>query len=402
MSGLKVTRLPELYPFELSTKELIIHKENISEYKVELSENLYQQALLYKPDLNLILQQPELSSNLRQPCLEFLLKIALKTKVTDGIFFQAIKIFDRYCSKRIVLRGQLQLVLGTCLWVSAKTYGGCNHVINNSNIPPGGRFNGPNPRARIPRLSELIQCCNSDKNEVIDQSMFIQMERHILNTLNWDIIEPKLSNWLFEFYELNQLQLSNFNSNEFFNQKLEIINIKKLLFELSIFELNLIELHPEQLTQIIFNVLKTYTNHLDLNYEPSSELNFQKRLSQFELNQYSNLLTFKLLNLLKSSQFLYNHYVINLNCLQFYQFLLSEYQQNSSIPSSPSYTYSSQPDSQITSKPFMYNTPNSTKSSLNKMSFSLPTPPNSRRGSPIGLHDLQKQQLISTPLTPTD
>jgi hypothetical protein len=416
-TGLRTTKNPGLYPFELSTRELIIHQKNISEYRPELSENLYLKALAYKPDLNLISQQPELREHLRQPCLEFMLKISIKTKVTDGIFYQAVKIFDRYCSKRIVLRNQLQLVLGACLWLSVKTYGGCNHVINDFNIPSGGRFNGPNPRARIPRLAELVQLCNiNNRDESIDRSMFVQMERHILNTLNWDVVEPKLSNWLLEVFELNLLQLQQFNEEDSFNEKIEIINLKKLLSELSIFELSLLELHPEQITQIIFHILEDYyrtVNGIDFKFK--SELLFNTSLSFNELENYSNLLYSRIISLFQTSQMLFNCYIVKLNCSKFHSFAFSKL-----VPESPS----SSPTSSLASihvvKPYIYQTPNSTKSSLTLPKVlnvtGLPTPPNSRKGSPAGLVDLQKMKELqqqpptmgyavtgfTSPLTPND
>lgn len=387
--GLKVTAKPKEYPFQLSTNELLTHKNFLEDYKEELSTSFYESAKLYAPDLNLIYQQPELKPYLRTSLLEFLLKISIKTKVTNGVFLQSVRIFDRYCSKRIVLKDQVQLVLVTCLWLSAKTYGGCNHIINNTNVPTGGRFHGPNPRARIPRLSELAQMCgnNSDNTLIFDGNMIVQMERHILNTLNWDICEPQLNNWLLNFYENNLIQ---FEDKPEFESKCEIINLKKFLSEISIFEHKLIELHPSQLSLVILSILSDYTKT-----ELTSDLIIPLTFSTDQLKYYQNLILDKILS---TSDSLLNYYFQFKGVKKFYNQLLTSLlkQDSQTIYSTPSKSNSSLLFSTPVNSPIVAKRPQ------------LPTPPNSRRGSPAGMgQDNQTTKLkimnsYSPPLTPMD
>jgi hypothetical protein len=336
--GLTVTAKQQPYHFELSTSELLAHSQVLQEYREELSHSLYTKATMYKPDLGLIKQQPELKPSLRGPILEFLLHLSIKTKVTTGIYYQAVRIFDRYSSKRVVLREQLQLVLATCLWLSAKTYGGCNHIINNTTVPTGGRFHGPNPRARIPRLNELCLLCNDDQK--YDEGMFIQMERHILDTLNWNITEPLLFNWILNFYENNLIQFEQHQLDD----KICIINIKKFLAESSLFELKLMELHPSQLAQVILNIMSMHTSQTF-----QSELDFLQPLNKEHLLHYTQILCDTVLQLPDS-------------IVQYYKG-----HQGVSLMYDKIVKHCIKVDTD-------FNTPI-------KM---LPTPPSSRRGSPVG------------------
>ncbi len=123
--GLIVTAKQIYYPIELSNSELLSHYEMIQEYQYDIASNIIQNNSNCNPSLKLINQQPELNPHFTRPLIiEFLYKLSKLTRVTNGIFFQAMRLFDRYCSKRIVLRDQIHLILGTCLWLSAKTYGG--------------------------------------------------------------------------------------------------------------------------------------------------------------------------------------------------------------------------------------------------------------------------------------
>lgn len=388
MSGLKVTATQSKYPLELSNSEIISHQVQIDDYKEELSSSLYETCLKYKPDLNLINQQPEIKQYLRTPLLQFLLKISIKTKVTNGIFYQAAKTFDRYCSKRIVLKDQAQLVLATCLWLSAKTYGGCNHIINNTNVPTGGRFYGPNPRARIPRLSELVILCNHSMDSGsgsalnnYDEGMFIQMERHILDTLNWDVVEPQLNNWLLNTYENNLIQLELNNNNALIKSKIELINLKRFLAEISLFEIKTIELSPPQLTMVILNILKKFKPE----YQLSIDLILPKNLmSNININYYSNLIIDKILN---SSDFILNYYLQFEGVDQFYTSILTSFIKSSDDQLQQPQVLKSSFSSSTTSSASIHKKPaiRQPLTPINSPTLNrnaLPTPPSSKRNSP--------------------
>lgn len=325
MPGLIVTARQTYYPIELSNSELLSHFNTIREYNDEITSDCLRQFKKFGPDMKLIDQQPEMIPQLtRQSMITFLYKLSIMSKVTNGIFFHATRLYDRYCSKRIILRDQAKLVIATCLWLAAKTYGGCNHIINNYVIPTGGRFYGPNPRARIPRLSELVHYCNNEErmtnsalppssssNDKFDESMFCQMEIHILDTLNWNVYEPMINDFILNVdencliqYELYQTQLQksgihhstststttlpNSNDNKRNSQnsqtstdtdatvddiddlinedkelilKIELINLKRFLIDLLCWQYDLLRYEIKDIIHSIFQLINMFSGH---------------------------------------------------------------------------------------------------------------------------------------------
>lgn len=301
-SGLNVTAKQTYYPIELSNAELLAHYETVQEYHEEISANVLSLSRKFKPDPKLIDQQPEMVPSTTRPSIvSFLFELSIITRVTDGVFFQSVRLYDRYCSKRVVLEDQAKLVVATCLWLSAKTWGGCNHIINNVSIPTGGRFYGPNPRARIPRLSELVHYCGGA--DVFDESMFMQMERHILDTLSWDVYEPGINDYVLNVdencliqYELykrqldhnkewnrkRQSQTSNDSDatvdekieegdeddhnifededDEDLNMKIRLINLKRFLIDLSTWQYDLLKYDMFEVSHGIFSIINRFTD----------------------------------------------------------------------------------------------------------------------------------------------
>lgn len=292
--GLIVTAKQTYYPIELSNAELLAHYETVQEYHREISANVLTLSSKFKPDPKLIDQQPEMTpTHTRSPIITFLFELSVMSRVTDGIFYHAVRLYDRYCSKRVVLQDQSRLVVATCLWLAAKTWGGCNHIINNISIPTGGRFYGPNSRARIPRLSELIHYCGGA--DVFDESMFMQMERHILDTLNWDVYEPMINDYVLNVdencliqYELYKRQLEHNKEwlrkrqsqqshdsdatvddeeniyeeeeDEDLEMKIQLINLKRFLIDLSTWQYDLLKYETFEVSHGIFSMLNRFTD----------------------------------------------------------------------------------------------------------------------------------------------
>lgn len=311
-AGLIVTAKQTYYPIELSNSELLAHYETIQEYQQDILSDMLAQSNKFKPNTKLIDQQPEMNPiETRIPTITFLYELSVMTRVTNGIFFQAVRLYDRYCSKRVVLKDQAKLVVATCLWLSAKTWGGCNHIINNIVVPTGGRFYGPNPRARIPRLSELVHYCGGA--DIFDESMFLQMERHILDTLNWEVYEPMINDFVlnvdencliqYELYERQIEQKNQFNrkresqtshdsdatvdyneesdgnqdiamavdptnmdstlneeEDEDLKLKIQLINLKKFLIDLSTWQYDLLNFEIFELAYGIFSIINRFTS----------------------------------------------------------------------------------------------------------------------------------------------
>lgn len=259
-----------LYPISLASSELACHRQAVNEYHHELSYNLHQLSQHYRADLALIKSQPELTLDLRTPLLDFLYKVLKRTKLAPGIFYDAIKLFDRYCLKRVVLKSQAQLVGCTCIWLAAKNEGGCNHIVNLLNKPISSRFQGPTQRSRIPRVIEFVQLCGPSCG--YDEGMFIQMERHILNTLEWSILLILAYNWVFNVHELETMM-----DGVHFQDHIKMYYIKSFLVELLLYLPAFVMHDPAQIgavvKKLILILILNEENHFGIH-----KLNLQKIL----------------------------------------------------------------------------------------------------------------------------
>jgi hypothetical protein len=121
--------------------------------------------------VDLIDQQPELQWYMRPYLVDFLIEIHQQHRLRPETLYLALNIVDRYVSKRIVFKKHYQLVGCASLWIAAKF---------------------EDAKDRVPTVPELCQmCCGA-----YDESAFIQMEGHVLSTINWVIGHPTTESWL--------------------------------------------------------------------------------------------------------------------------------------------------------------------------------------------------------------
>lgn len=142
-----------------------------NEYREDLIANLKEQELNTMPNASMIDVQPEIEWFMRPYLLDFLVDTHLTLKLSPSTLFLAVNIVDRYCSKRIVAKKHYQLVGCTSLWLASKL---------------------EDKKSHIPQISELISMCCG----VYEEAMFLQMEGHILNTLEWSINHPSVETFL--------------------------------------------------------------------------------------------------------------------------------------------------------------------------------------------------------------
>ncbi|ODQ79485.1 hypothetical protein BABINDRAFT_22587, partial [Babjeviella inositovora NRRL Y-12698] len=210
----------KLYPRALNYLEILNHKKQTDEYASETLQYNYEMSQKFRANFELLTQQPEISLGFRIKLIEFLFKIAMKLKITPFVTFKAVKLFDRYCSKRIVLGDQSQLVVCTCLWLAAKITGGyhqssyaphSNILLKNKPELPTRDLN-----FRLPKLIEFVKLCGKSCN--YDEGMFVQMELHILQTLNWELHDPNVDEFLLTITD-NQHCLVDDNQYEVYKIK---------------------------------------------------------------------------------------------------------------------------------------------------------------------------------------
>lgn len=135
---------------------------SIKDYERELLVYFQELQQYDCPSAKMIDNQPELEWYMRPYLLDFLVDLHSALRLSEPVLFLAIQIMDRYSSKRIVHKKHYQLVTTTSLWIAAKF---------------------EDKKSRTPSLRQLVAACSN----VYDTYMFVQMESHILNTLNWEV-----------------------------------------------------------------------------------------------------------------------------------------------------------------------------------------------------------------------
>jgi hypothetical protein len=108
---------------------------------------------------------------MRPYLLDFLVEAHSAFQLLPDTLFLTINLLDRYCSKRVVYKRHYQLVGCAALLIAAK-YG--------------------DKKEKVPTIKELKSMCCS----LYDDDMFLQMEWHVLSTLNWTIGHPTVDTFL--------------------------------------------------------------------------------------------------------------------------------------------------------------------------------------------------------------
>ncbi|KAJ3553621.1 hypothetical protein NP233_g12603 [Leucocoprinus birnbaumii] len=116
-------------------------------------------------------QQPEIRWHMR-PCLvDFLVEVHFTFRLRPETLYLTLNIVDRYVSRRIVYIKHYQLVGCAALWIAAKF---------------------EDAKERVPTVQDLAQICR----ETYEESAFIQMEGHVLSTIQWTLGHPTAEAWL--------------------------------------------------------------------------------------------------------------------------------------------------------------------------------------------------------------
>lgn len=150
--------------------------------------------------------QPEITWLMRPYIIDFLVELHLFFKLSQETLFLACFIADKYCSKRIVYKRHYQLLIATSLWIAAKFQ---------------------DKKTRIPSLKELSLLCH----QIYDYKMFLQMEKHILTTLDWSIGS------LVSTFDMFQLLLSTSSAATIPNTT-ELLGLSSFLCDLTLYERN--------------------------------------------------------------------------------------------------------------------------------------------------------------------
>lgn len=108
---------------------------------------------------------------MRPYLIDFLVEAHAAFQLHPETLLLTVNILDRYCSRRVVYKRHYQLVGCAALLIASK-YG--------------------DKKERVPLVRELKSMCCA----LYDEDMFIQMEWHVLNTLDWHIGQPTADAWI--------------------------------------------------------------------------------------------------------------------------------------------------------------------------------------------------------------
>lgn len=141
------------------------------EYQSDILAHLDLMEMATLPDVASIDLQSEIQWYMRPYLLDFLVEAHEAFQLLPDTLFLTVNLLDRYCSRRIVYKRHYQLVGCAALLVAAKY---------------------SDRKDRVPTIPELqVMCCSN-----YDNDMFEQMERHLLQTLEWTIGHPTIDCFL--------------------------------------------------------------------------------------------------------------------------------------------------------------------------------------------------------------
>ncbi|GMM31628.1 cyclin [Martiniozyma asiatica (nom. inval.)] len=213
------TRRPIFKPYssKLESMENYKNKIIVNEYMDTIAlhlENLESQTSINPTMIDL---QPEVKWYMRPYLVNFIIQMHSTLKLKPQTLFLCWSIIDRYCAKRIAFKQHYQLIGCTALWIASKY---------------------EDKKSRVPTVGELVAMCSN----VYEDSMFREMEIHILSTLNWSVSHTSLEDIL-------QLAVksSDPDGKEKLNKPLEqykgntptvsaILAVARFLCELSLYE----------------------------------------------------------------------------------------------------------------------------------------------------------------------
>lgn len=151
--------------FKLQSMEFKCHSNNVCEYQLEMLHHLLTIESKTLPNLSLIEQQPEIKLGMRPLLLDFLMEVITILNLSRSTFPLTVNLIDRYCSTRIVKKQHYQLLGLTSLWISCKNL---------------------DSKFKVPTLNDLRKICVDSYYK----ELFVEMEKHILKSLEWVINSP--------------------------------------------------------------------------------------------------------------------------------------------------------------------------------------------------------------------
>jgi hypothetical protein len=256
------------------------------EYQDDILDHMEFMEIETLPDVNSIDIQTEIQWYMRPYLLDFLIEAHAAFQLLPDTFFLAVNLLDRYCSRRVVYKRHYQLVGCAALLIASK-YG--------------------DKKEKVPTVRELrAMCCH-----LYDEDMFIQMEWHVLQTLNWVIGHPTVDSFL-----LVALQESGSETDT------ELQHMTWYLCEMALFSKDFVSTRPSVLARSALALARCI-----LGRQSSRETNWEDR--------YDSAVVLKLANSLgQPSQVLSQKYssIAFSSVAQTVEYFLQAQQQRQTVP----------------------------------------------------------------------
>ncbi|KZS93111.1 hypothetical protein SISNIDRAFT_455082 [Sistotremastrum niveocremeum HHB9708] len=142
-----------------------------AEYRADVLDYMHEMERLTMSSVTSMDQQPEVRWHMR-PCLvDFLVEVHLNFRLRPETLYLTLNIIDRYVSRRVVYLKHYQLVGCVALWIAAKF---------------------EDAQERVPSVKDLSEICR----QAYHHTAFVQMEQHVLTTLQWIVGHPTAESWL--------------------------------------------------------------------------------------------------------------------------------------------------------------------------------------------------------------
>ncbi|KIM31847.1 hypothetical protein M408DRAFT_6878 [Serendipita vermifera MAFF 305830] len=140
------------------------------EYREDILEYMYKLQERTMPSRSAMEQQTDIDLAMRRALVDFMVELHSVFHLRQETLYLGINILDRYTSRRVVNKKHYQLVGCVAMWIAAKFEDSKDHV---------------------PNTGDLRDFCHN----VYEEGSFIQMECHVLNTINWELGHPTSEAW---------------------------------------------------------------------------------------------------------------------------------------------------------------------------------------------------------------
>ncbi|PCH33563.1 hypothetical protein WOLCODRAFT_135192 [Wolfiporia cocos MD-104 SS10] len=227
------------------------YKDDIRHYMHEMERNT-----MSSPES--MDQQPEIEWHMRPRLVDFLVEIHFVFRLRPETLYLTINIIDRYVSRRIVYVKHYQLVGCAALWIAAKF---------------------EDAKERVPTVADLARLCQ----ETYDESAFIQMEGHVLATIEWSLGHPTAEAWLRLF------------CSERVVEDFKVQHVARFLMEITLFYREFVQFGSSAIAQGALTLARFLCGHSRRSYDETRESMEVVGLLDRRLSMYVNELSQALL-----------------------------------------------------------------------------------------------------------